>query len=85
MRAAGTIVLKSTYHGNMEVDFSSLVVDEITLIGSRCGPFVAALQLLGQGLVEHETLISKSFGLNQGLQAMEYAARPGVLKTLIVP
>jgi len=65
VRAAGTIVLKSTYHGNMEVDFSSLVVDEITLIGSRCGPFVAALQLLG-GI--HQVPPEPSFSRNYYLQ-----------------
>ena len=51
VRRMGTIVLKSTYAGAATVDMSHLVVNEITIVGSRCGPFAPALQLLSKGLV----------------------------------
>jgi len=83
LRPRGTLVLKSTYAGRVEADLSSLVVDEITLVGSRCGPFSAALRLLERGLVEVAPLVSHIFPLEEGVQALEAARRPGVLKVLI--
>ncbi len=83
LRPAGTLVLKSTYPGEVAVDLSSLVVDEITLIGSRCGPFPAALRLLEQHLVDPTPLIDARFALDDAQAALEHAARPGVLKVLI--
>jgi threonine dehydrogenase-like Zn-dependent dehydrogenase len=83
VRPRGTILLKSTYQGLLEADFSSLVVDEISLIGSRCGPFPAALRLLSQGLVEPAPLIDARFALADGLAALRRAAKPGVMKVLI--
>jgi threonine dehydrogenase-like Zn-dependent dehydrogenase len=83
VRPRGSIVLKSTYPGLLEADFSSLVVDEISLIGSRCGPFPAALRLLAQGLVEPTPLIDARFALADGLAALGRAAEPGVMKVLI--
>jgi threonine dehydrogenase-like Zn-dependent dehydrogenase len=64
---------------------SSVVVDEITLVGSRCGPFEPALRLLEQGRVAVLPLIEASYPLEQGLKAFEHAAQPGVLKVLIQP
>jgi threonine dehydrogenase-like Zn-dependent dehydrogenase len=83
VRPRGTIILKSTYAGNIEVDFSALVVDEITVIGSRCGPFPPALELLQTGQVDPSLLISAKYPLRAGLQAIKHAARPGVLKVLL--
>jgi alcohol dehydrogenase len=85
VRPRGTLVLKSTYHGKLNVDMSGLVVDEITLVGSRCGPFAPALRLLEHGLVDPTPLISKVFPLSRGKAAMDYAARQGVLKVLLRP
>jgi threonine dehydrogenase-like Zn-dependent dehydrogenase len=85
LRPRGTLVLKSTYHGALSVDMSGLVVDEITLLGSRCGPFAPALRLLAAGLVDPRGLISETFALNQAAAAFAHAAEPGVLKVLLAP
>lgn len=86
VRPGGTIVLKSTYrHSDGEkwpVHFSSLVVDEITLVGSRCGPMAAALDQLEKRRVDPYPLIVKRYILNDALAAFEHAAAPGVLKVL---
>jgi len=55
VRPRGTIVLKSTYHGAVDANLTLVVVDEVTLVGSRCGPFEPALRLLAQNLVESDT------------------------------
>ena len=83
LRPRGTLVMKSTYAGKLEIDISSLVVDEITLVGSRCGPFAPALELLAAGKVDVEPLIEHRFPLAEGLAAFEKAAEPGVLKVLL--
>ena len=57
LRPRGTLVRKSTYAGELNVDASSIVVDEITLVGSRCGPFAPALQMLAEGTVDPRPLI----------------------------
>ena len=82
LRPAGTLILKSTYTGPAEVDLSRLVVDEITLIGSRCGPFPAALDRLRQGL-DPRPLIDARYPVAQAVAAFDQAARPGALKILI--
>ncbi len=83
VRPRGTLVLKSTFHGDVKLNLSMVVVDEITLLGSRCGPFPAALRLLEQGLVDVESLIEATFPLNNALAAFERAAAPGALKVLL--
>ena len=83
VRPRGTLVLKSTFHGDVELNLSLIVVDEVSLIGSRCGPFPAALRLLAQRLVDVEPLIHNTFPLDQGLAAFERAVAPGVLKVLL--
>ncbi|MFQ5614210.1 MAG: alcohol dehydrogenase catalytic domain-containing protein [Anaerolineae bacterium] len=83
VRPRGTLVLKSTFHGSVEIDLSRLVVDEIRLVGSRCGPFKPALRLLEQNLVDVESLIDEQYPLEAGLHAFERAASPGVLKVLL--
>ncbi len=85
IRPCGTIILKSTYTGNLELNFSALVVDEVTLIGSRCGPFEPALKLLAEGKVNPEPLIEAVYPLEQGQVAFVKAAMPGVLKVLLQP
>jgi threonine dehydrogenase-like Zn-dependent dehydrogenase len=83
VRPRGTIVLKSTYHGPLEANLTMAVVDEITLVGSRCGPFEPALRLLQRGLVDTTSLIEARYPLSDPLPALEHAARPGALKILI--
>jgi 2-desacetyl-2-hydroxyethyl bacteriochlorophyllide A dehydrogenase len=85
VRPRGRIILKSTYKGNAEVNFSGIVVDEVTLIGSRCGSFEPALRLLAESRVDPRPLIEALFPLEQGVVAFKLAARPGVLKVLIQP
>jgi len=77
VRPRGTVVVKSTFHGETSVDFSTLVVDEITVVGSRCGPFAAALDLLASGRIDVRPLVSHLFPLSQYREAFE-RAREGV-------
>jgi threonine dehydrogenase-like Zn-dependent dehydrogenase len=83
VRPRGTIVLKSTYHGRLEVDLSRFVVDEITLVGSRCGPFAPALALLAGGRVDPRPLVEARYPLAEAEAAFQHAARPGTLKVLV--
>lgn len=83
VRPRGTIHLKSTYAGLPQADLTRIVVDEIRLIGSRCGPFEPALRLLERRRVEVEPLIEARYPLDDALAAFEHAARPGTLKVLL--
>ena len=85
LRPRGTMVLKSTYSGKLTFDASSLVVDEITVVGSRCGPFKPAIDLLAAGSIDIDSLISGRYPLEQGLEAFDRAAREGALKILLEP
>lgn len=85
IRPRGILVMKSTYKGEMPVNFSSIVVDEINIVGSRCGPFEPALRLMEQGEVDPSVLIAAEFKLDEALQAFERAGQPGVLKVLVTP
>jgi alcohol dehydrogenase len=81
----GTVVLKSTFHGAADVETWPIVVKELTVIGSRCGPFPAALALLRSGRVDPRPLISRVFSLKDASKAIRYAKRPGVMKVLLRP
>ncbi len=83
VRPRGTFVLKSTYAGALSVDLSMIVVDEITLMGSRCGPFAPALRLLETQAVEVRSLITARYPLTDAVAAMQHATQPGVLKVLL--
>ena len=83
VRPRGTIVLKSTYHGKAAIDMARFVVDEITLVGSRCGPFAPALERLARGAVDPSPLVEARYPLAQAALAFEHAARPGTLKVLV--
>jgi threonine dehydrogenase-like Zn-dependent dehydrogenase len=83
VRPRGTMVMKSTYAGEMSINFSSLVVDEITVVGSRCGPFEPALRLLERREVDPSVLISAQYKLTEIIKAFEYASQSGVLKVQI--
>lgn len=85
VRPRGRIVLKSTYHGQQMLDLTPLVVDEITMLGSRCGRFPRALELLTTGQVEVVDLVSDIWPLEAGVQAFSEAQRPGALKVLLRP
>jgi threonine dehydrogenase-like Zn-dependent dehydrogenase len=79
----GTLVLKSTFHGAAPVEMWPIVVKEITVIGSRCGPFAKAIALLRSGQVDPTPLITQTFPLAKAAEAMEFAQRAGVLKILL--
>jgi threonine dehydrogenase-like Zn-dependent dehydrogenase len=83
IRPRGTLVLKSTFHGVNQVDLTSLVVDEVRLIGSRCGPFAPALRLLARDLIDVESLIDAVYPLDEGLAAFARASTKGALKVLL--
>ena len=83
IRPRGTLVMKSTYKGEMSVNFSSIVVDEINIVGSRCGPFAPALRLMESRQVDPTVLIAHEFKLQDALKAFERAAETGVLKVLV--
>ena len=83
VRPRGLVVVKSTYHGGLDFNPAELVVPEITVIGSRCGPFPPALRLLARRLINPKKLISRIYPLAQAREACEYAAQRGVLKVLV--
>lgn len=85
VRPLGTLVMKSTYQGRANVDLTKLVVGELTVVGSRCGPFADALRLLAQDAVDVTALVDAEYPLAQALPAFEHAARPGVRKVLLRP
>ena len=83
IRPRGTLVLKSTYKGEVSVNFSSIVVDEVTLLGSRCGPFAPALRLLEKREVDPSVLIAGQYKLKDSVKAFEKAGQAGILKVLL--
>lgn len=85
VRPRGTFVLKSTYAGDLTLNLSSIVVDELNIIGSRCGPFEPALRLLEKRAVDPTVLIVAEYPLAQGMDAFQAAASPGMLKVLLRP
>jgi threonine dehydrogenase-like Zn-dependent dehydrogenase len=85
LRPRGILVLKSTFHGKTEIDAAPLVVNEISIVGSRCGRFAPAVELLKSGQVDVDSLIDDQFPLAEGVQAMDRASQPGVLKILLRP
>jgi threonine dehydrogenase-like Zn-dependent dehydrogenase len=83
VRPRGTVVMKSTFAGQAPLDPSLIVVPEVRLVGSRCGPFPAALRLLTRGWLDPRPLISRVFPLSQGVAALDFARQKGVLKVLL--
>ena len=81
----GTLVLKSTFHDAAPVETWPIVVKEITLIGSRCGPFARAIALLRSGEVDPTPLIERTFPLDQTPTAIQFAQRSGIMKVLLKP
>jgi threonine dehydrogenase-like Zn-dependent dehydrogenase len=83
VRPRGTIVLKTTVAGTQTLAWAPFVIDEVTLVGSRCGPFDQALAALEQGLVDVRPLLTARYGLDDGVAAMSRATETGVLKVLL--
>ena len=82
-RPAGTIVLKSTYHGAAEFELASLVIDEVTVVGSRCGPFAPAIEHLVADSTVVDDMISARFPLEHVREAFARACEPDVLKVVL--
>ena len=83
VRPLGTLILKSTFSGKSTLDLTKLVVAEINVIGSRCGPFAPALRLLAHNQVDVLSLIERQYPLRDALAAFAYAAQPGIRKVLL--
>jgi threonine dehydrogenase-like Zn-dependent dehydrogenase len=81
----GTLVLKSTFHGAAPIESWPIVVNEITMLGSRCGPFAKAVALLRAKLVDPRILITQTFSLSEASKAIKFAQQKGVLKVLLKP
>jgi alcohol dehydrogenase len=79
----GTLVLKSTFHGAAPVETWPIVVKEITVVGSRCGPFAKAIALLRSGKVDPRPLITRAFPLADAQRAIAFAQQSGVMKVLL--
>jgi threonine dehydrogenase-like Zn-dependent dehydrogenase len=83
VRPQGTVVLKTTTTRRRPFDFNDLVINEVSLVGSRCGPFLPAIQALEQGMIDVNPLISKVFSFKDAKKAFHYASRRGVLKVIL--
>jgi threonine dehydrogenase-like Zn-dependent dehydrogenase len=83
VRPRGTVILKSTVADMATLYLAPIVIDEIRVQGSRCGPFAPALRALSQGLVNVQPLISARYTLNEGVKAFEHAGERGVLKVIV--
>lgn len=83
VRQRGSVILKSTVADQSALHLAPIVIDEIRVQGSRCGPFAPALRALSQRRVDVLPLISARYSLDEGLDAFAYAGQPGVLKVLV--
>jgi len=83
VKPGGTIILKSTYSEKPEVDISRIVVDEIKLVGSRCGRFEPALRMLESKIIDVTSLIDRVFKLTEGIEAFHYIEKEAPLKVLL--
>jgi threonine dehydrogenase-like Zn-dependent dehydrogenase len=84
-KSRGKLVLKSTFNGKTALEMWRVVVDEISIIGSRCGRFAPALEILQNKQIDVESLISESFSLTKGVEAIEKATTKGIMKVLLKP
>ena len=85
LRPKGKLVLKSTFHGETEINAARIVVDEISIVGSRCGRFAPAIDLLKRNAIDVDSLISEEYALSEGVHAMKRARTKGVLKVFLRP
>lgn len=83
VRPRGTVIMKSTVHGEVPLDAAPVIVNEVTLLGSRCGRFEPALDLLARDAIDVESMIAAEYPLREAGCAFAHAARKGVLKVLL--
>ena len=81
----GTLIMKSTFHGATPIETWPIVVKELTVIGSRCGPFPKALRLLRDTKIDPRPLIPRTFPLAEAPEAIAYAQQKDVMKVLLKP
>jgi len=84
-RPRGTVIMKSTVHGTVGIDMAPVIVNELTLVGSRCGRFEPALRLLRSGKLHLDAMLSDEFALADAPKAFARAAEKGALKVLLRP
>lgn len=84
LRPKGTLVMKSTHEGKTKINAAAIIVNELTLIGSRCGPFDKALDLLASGKLDLRSLLQYEFPLSKAMEAFECAQKKGVLKVQLI-
>ncbi|MBI4595419.1 MAG: alcohol dehydrogenase catalytic domain-containing protein [Candidatus Tectomicrobia bacterium] len=82
-KPGGTLILKSTAFQSEPINLAPLVINEIQVVGSRCGPFAPALMALKEKLIHVRALINSVFTLDEGLEAFQKASKPGIMKVLI--
>jgi alcohol dehydrogenase len=82
-RPRGTVILKSTVHGHVPIDTAPVIVNEISLVGSRCGRFEPALNLLTTKRIHLDEMVSEELPLSKAPQAFRLADRAGILKVLL--
>ncbi len=83
VRPRGTVILKSTVAEKSTLDLAPIVIDEIRVQGSRCGPFEPALRALSRKTIDVRPIISKTYSLDSAIEAFDYAQQPGALKVLL--
>jgi threonine dehydrogenase-like Zn-dependent dehydrogenase len=83
VKPRGTIVVKTTVADRFSINLAPLVINEITVVGSRCGPFEPALKALSDGSIRVSEMITRIFPMEQALDAFEFASRPEALKVII--
>lgn len=83
VRPCGTVVLKTTVANDHQLALSAVVIDEVIIVGSRCGPFQPALQMLERKDIDVERLVSASYPLKDGIAAFQHAQQPDTLKVLL--
>lgn len=83
VRPCGTIIIKTTIAGKRYIDLNTIVINELSLVGSRCGPFPEAIDAIGSGRVKLYPLISAEYSVEEGIKAFAHASEKGVLKVLL--
>ncbi len=85
VKPRGRVILKSTFAAHKAIDLTKIVVGELQILGSRCGPFDKALELLAQNLIPLETMIDGCYPLHAGIKAFSHATKSGVRKIILQP
>lgn len=85
IKPKGTVILKSTLASKTNLDLTSMVINEVSVIGSRCGPFGPAINALASGRISVDNLIDSTYSLEKFQDAFEQAKKPDILKVLLKP